>query len=252
MGPLAAVIASWQSQDARFAQVLPFPWGEVVADARYPRILNANSAKVTAREPVDAPTLIADTRHALSHALRVSITVHFPDDQPDLIVALSGEGGDLFFDEVYVAGRTPDLGDDRVEEVLDHDAPFWSAFRETAALFGIVPETVSELEAVERDILIPDGKRWFVVRGEGGEIEAMAALIPGPSAEIDHVMTVPAARRRGYATALTARCVAEARAAGTDQVHLLAQAGGDGERIYRRLGFHRVGVFAGWTSPARD
>ena len=33
---------------------------------------------------------------------------------------------------------------------------------------------------------------------------------------------------------------------------LLAQAGGDGERIYRGLGFRRVGTFAGWTSATRD
>jgi predicted GNAT family acetyltransferase len=80
----------------------------------------------------------------------------------------------------------------------------------------------------------------------------MAALIPGPSAEIDHVITIPSARRRGHAAALVARCITEARIAGIPQVHLLAQPAGDGERIYRRLGFCRVGAFAEWISSPRD
>jgi ribosomal protein S18 acetylase RimI-like enzyme len=255
MREIDPIIDAWREQDARVARVLRFPWGELVVDPRFPRIINANAAKVVARGPVDPAAALADTTAALPHARRLAVTVCFPDDQPDLIVALSAEGGDLFFDDVYVAGPTPEMRGDvegRVEEVEEHDAAFWGAFHATGALFGILPETLAELEVVERDLLIPAGKRWFVARGASGAIEAMAALIPGPSAEIDHVITLPAARRQGFATALTARCVAEARAAGTHQVHLLAQPGGDGERIYRRLGFRRIGAFAGWLSAPRD
>ena len=252
MDEVEAVVRSWQAQDARFARVLRRPWGDLVVDPRFPRLINANAAKVTARDRVDPEAVLAEVARELPHARRLSVTVFHPDDQPDLIVALSGEGGDLFFDDVHVAGSTPDVATDRVEEVADHDAAFWAAFRDTGALFGILPATLDELVVAERDLLIPAGKRWFVVRGGGGAIEAISALVPGPSAEIDHVMTVPAARRRGHAAALVTRCVVEARAAGTPQVHLLAQAGGDGERIYRRLGFRRVGAFAGWLSAPRD
>ena len=252
MDEVEAVVRSWQAQDARFARVLRRPWGDLVVDPRFPRLINANAAKVTARDRVDPEAVLAEVAREFPHARRLSVTVFHPDDQPDLIVALSGEGGDLFFDDVHVAGSTPDVATDRVEEVADHDAAFWAAFRETGALFGILPATLDELVVAERDLLIPAGKRWFVVRGGGGAIEAISALIPGPSAEIDHVMTVPAARRRGHAAALVTRCVVEARAAGAPQVHLLAQAGGDGERIYRRLGFRRVGAFAGWLSAPRD
>ena len=252
MDAIDAVVEAWRTQDARFATVRAYPWGEVVADRRFPRLVVANCAKVIAREPVDPEAVLAAVRADLAHARRLAVVIHHPDDQPDLVVALSTEGGELFFDEVFVAGGTPATNTERVEEIAEHDADFWAAFRETGGLFGILPETLAELEAVERDVLLPAGKRWFVVRGEGGSIEAMAALLPGPAAEIDHVVTVPAARRRGHATALVARCVAEGRAAGAERVFLLAQAGGDGERIYRGLGFRRIGTFAGWTSAPRD
>lgn len=252
MAELDAVIDAWRAQDARFARVLRHPWGDLVVDPRFPRLVNANAAKVTARDRVDPEAVLADVARELPHARRLAVTVFRPDDQPDLIVELSGAGGDLFFDDVLVAGPTPGLDLARVEEVADHDAAFWSAFHETGELFGLLPATLDQLEVAERDLLIPAGKRWFVVRGADGAIEAMAALIPGPSAEIDHVVTAPDARRRGHAGALVARCVAEARAGGTRQVHLLAQPSGDGERIYRRLGFRRVGAFAGWLSAPRD
>ena len=252
MDELDAVVRAWQAQDARFARVLRLPWGDLVVDPRFPRLVNANAAKVSSRARVDPEAVLADVARELPHARRLAVTVFHPDDQPDLIVALSGEDGELFFDDVHVAGPTPDVATGRVEEVADHDATFWRAFRETGGLFGIRPDTLEELVVAERDVAIPAGKRWFVVRGDDGAIEAISGLVPGPSAEIDHVMTLPDARRRGHAAALVTRCIAEARAAGTPQVHLLAQVGGDGERIYRRLGFRRVGAFAGWLSEPRD
>ncbi|MFM8945068.1 MAG: hypothetical protein ACKOI0_07585, partial [Actinomycetota bacterium] len=194
MEELDAVIEAWRTQDARFATVRGYPWGEVVADPRFPRLVVANCAKVLAREPVDPAAVVAATRTDLAHARRLAVVIHHPDDQPDLVVALSTEGGDLFFDDVFVAGGTPATNTSRVAEVTDHDEAFWAAFRETGALFGIVPDTLAELEVVERDVLLPAGKRWFVVRGEDGTIEAMAALLPGHAAEIDHVVTAPAAR----------------------------------------------------------
>ena len=79
-----------------------------------------------------------------------NVTATFTVCQPDLVVALSTEGGELFFDEVFVAGGTPATNTERVEEIAEHDADFWAAFRETGGLFGILPETLAELEAVDR------------------------------------------------------------------------------------------------------
>ncbi|MFM7718789.1 MAG: GNAT family N-acetyltransferase, partial [Actinomycetota bacterium] len=194
-----------------------------------------------------------DLRAAAPTAPRLHVLVLDPEDQLGLLAEASAAGGRLSFDHVLVAGdrSDPDADPARVEEIAVGDAGFGDAYRATSALFGIDdPATLEELVAMEERVLAPHGKRWFVVRDERGAVAAMAALVPGPAAEIDHVATVPAARGRGHARALVARCVAEARAAGTDVVFLLAEPDGPAERIYRRGGFRPIATFAGWVRPA--
>jgi ribosomal protein S18 acetylase RimI-like enzyme len=48
---------------------------------------------------------------------------------------------------------------------------------------------------------------------------------------LDHVVTFPHARRRGFATALSRRAVAEAGSAGAERVYLLAEPDGDAARL---------------------
>lgn len=61
----------------------------------------------------------------------------------------------------------------------------------------------------------------------------------GPVSEIVGVGTLPTARRRGLALAVTAALIADARSRGVETVFLSA---GDDDvaRIYARLGFRRV------------
>ncbi|MGH2635965.1 MAG: GNAT family N-acetyltransferase [Actinomycetota bacterium] len=65
---------------------------------------------------------------------------------------------------------------------------------------------------------------------------------------LDHVVTFPAARRRGHASALTRRAVTEARAAGAERTYLLAEPDGVAVPMYERLGFSRVTQIASWIS----
>jgi len=59
---------------------------------------------------------------------------------------------------------------------------------------------------------------------------------------LSSIGTIPAERRRGYASLVTAVAVAEALAEGTTLVHLLADAATtDAMRLYERLGFTAVG-----------
>ena len=72
-------------------------------------------------------------------------------------------------------------------------------------------------------------------------------LVVGDAAFLDHVVTFPQARRRGYAEALTRRAIAEAAAAGAASTFLLAEPDRPAERIYRRIGFEPVAHLASWT-----
>ena len=58
---------------------------------------------------------------------------------------------------------------------------------------------------------------------------------------LDHIVTVPEARRRGYGTAMVLRIVAVAQADGAEHVTLLADRGGKPEELYRGLGFADLG-----------
>lgn len=254
-GAVDRVTARWGVVDSAFAVVREHPWGAVVADPRYPVVLLCNMARVTTREPVAFATIEAALLADAGHAERRSIVVFHPDDQTDLLAEMSSGGGSLFFDRVLLrdaAAPIPDVADGgRIEEVTDPDPAFWLGLETTYDVaFGIAdPVARRQLADVEREVLMPAGKRWFVIRGTDGEVEAMTAFLPGPMTEIDHVATLPEARGRGHATALVARCVAEARDAGADEVFLLAEPDGDAERIYRRLGFSPITTFAGWVSP---
>jgi ribosomal protein S18 acetylase RimI-like enzyme len=120
------------------------------------------------------------------------------------------------------------------------------------ALFGVEPtEAIGQLQTIERDVLVPGGKRWFGVRGDDGALAALGALhlLEGVG-YIDNVATVPAARGRGYASAITARIVREARARGAGTVFLLADPGDEPVvRLYRRLGFRELGRLASTKGP---
>jgi ribosomal protein S18 acetylase RimI-like enzyme len=85
-------------------------------------------------------------------------------------------------------------------------------------------------------------------RDAEGEVVASGQIQPaGDAAEIVAVATLPAFRRQGYAAAVTAALVAEARAGGADLVLLSAQDDAVA-RVYERVGFVRVG-HAGAAEP---
>jgi ribosomal protein S18 acetylase RimI-like enzyme len=70
---------------------------------------------------------------------------------------------------------------------------------------------------------------------------ATAAAFHGPVAgEVQHVVTMAAARRRGIGAVLTAAAWAAIRGRGASAAVLTASP--DGEGIYRRLGFRTVGT----------
>ncbi|MEV5819463.1 GNAT family N-acetyltransferase [Micromonospora harpali] len=88
-----------------------------------------------------------------------------------------------------------------------------------------------------------DGRRLSALAeapGEGALASGMAMRVDD-TAEIAGVATLPAARRRGLAAAVTATLAHALRAAGTDLVFLSAGSE-DIARVYVRVGFRRIGT----------
>ncbi|WP_341716858.1 GNAT family N-acetyltransferase [Micromonospora sp. FIMYZ51] len=94
--------------------------------------------------------------------------------------------------------------------------------------------------AEERAGIVAGRRLSALVRtAEEGVLAGAMAMRLDDAAEIAGVATLPAARRRGLATAVTAALARALLAAGVDLVFLAA---GDEEiaRVYLRVGFRRV------------
>lgn len=252
MTELEPLLRFWRAQDALFDSVGPVWWGAVVSDPRYPRIQEANYARVEATAPVALEEIEAELLPAMARSggARAHVVIFHPDDQTGLLTQASTQGERLTWDLVMEHVGPAEGGDDRVGEVMPLDEGFWRAYRASTRLFDITDrQDLDQLEAIERDLLIPAGRRWFEVRDRGEVVTLGALLVLEGVAYVDHVVSVPSARRRGHAGALTARLVAEAAAAGAERTYLLAEPGGIAATMYERRGFRPVTQIASWISP---
>jgi GNAT superfamily N-acetyltransferase len=222
-----------------------------VSDRRFPRVQEPNYARVETASPVGLREVEARLLPAMarSGSRREHVVVFRPDAQTELIVEASTRGERIAWDLVMTHAGAPPDGDPRVREVPELDDAFWSAHRASLRWFDIdEDEVLDQLQAMERGVFVPAGRRWFAAAGGDG-VEALAALLVLDGVGfVDNVVTFPAARRRGLATALTRRVVAEAAAAGAGRTYLLAEPGSAPARMYERLGFAPVTQIASWIS----
>lgn len=260
MADLEPLLGFWRAQDDLFERTEARWWGAVVSDARFPAIQEPNYARVETRQPVRLEEIEGSLLPAMraSGSERCHVVVFHPDDQTDLIAAASTRGERILWDLAMVAAgrdveRTGDVErTSEVQEVSAFDGSFWSDHRESARVFSIRDEdTLDQMQAMERDVLIPAGRRWFSVIDGGSRVALAALLVLERTGFVDHVVTFPDARRRGHAEVLTRRCVSEATVMGADRVYLLAEPEGGAVRIYDRIGFERVAHLASWVA-ARD
>lgn len=258
MPDLEPFLRFWRALDGLFRAEERTGWGAVLADERYPLVQEANYARVETTTPVELATIEAVLLPALerSGCRREHVVVFRPEEQTDLLVEASTRGDRIVWDLVMVHEGTPAAASDPetrgpVEEVLDPGPGFWTSHRASMRLFDVADEaTLDQLAAIERDVLVPAGRRWFVVSGADGPPVALAALLVLEGVGfLDHVVTFPEARRRGHATSLTRRVIAEARAAGAGRTYLLAEPRGHAAHLYRRLGFEPVTQIASWIAP---
>ena len=252
MTRIEPLLRFWRAHDAMFERVEPAPWGAVVSDARFPVIREPNYARVEATGPVT----LAEIEHRLLPALQrtgspsAHVVIFHPEKQTALISEASTRGERIAWDLVMRAGELADPGPGHVEEISNLGEDFWRLHRESTALFDIEGEdTLDQLQAMERTIMVPGGRRWFVALDGGRPVALAALMVLDGAGFVDHVATFPRARRRGHAAALTRRLLFEAAIAGADATTLLADPEGNAVRIYERIGFERVAHLASWVSP---
>jgi len=253
---LEPLLRYWRAQDALFDRVEPAWWGAVVSDPRYPRVQEPNYARVETEQPVG----LAEVEQALLPATarcgvrRAHVVVFRPEDQTDLLVEASTRGDPILWDAVMEhSGDIASDRDPRVEEVEAFDGAFWRAHRESLAWFDVKDAgVVEEIATIERDLLVPAGRRWFTVRREGTSAAFAALLVLEGVGYVDHVVTFPRARRQGFASALARHAVSESATAGAERTYLLAERDGPATALYERIGFRPVTTIASWNAPIED
>lgn len=244
------VLACWRALDARFERCRPTAWGAVVTDARFPRIHDVNYARI---DRARRTMRLADVERELSDDLarvgarQLHIVVFEPARATALLAEASRAGARLTWEIVMTrrAAALEERDDVPVKEVRTFGPAFMRAFRRSAREFGGTDAGITDqIEAIECDVLIPAGKRWFTVRESGRSIAFGSLLVLGDAALIDHVVTLPHARRRGYADAIVRRICAEACSAGAAITWLLTDRDGDARWLYERLGFRETATIA--------
>lgn len=254
MTDLEPLFRFWRALDDVFDRVEPFWWGAVVTDPRFPRIREANYARVGTAESgfglsqVESALLPALER---SGADKAHIVLFHPEELTDLVAEASTRGERITWDLAMEFRGSANVEDgDVAAEVTRFGTRFWRGHRASARHFDIEDgATLDQLQAIERDLLLPIGKRWFVVRERGRAVAYASLLVLEGVGWIDHVVTFPRSRRRGHATALTRRILSEAYTAGAERTYLLAEPDGAAALLYRRLGFRPVRHLASWISP---
>jgi ribosomal protein S18 acetylase RimI-like enzyme len=247
---LEPLLRHWRAHDRLFERVDPAWWGAVVSDRRFPRLYEMNYARVEARKAVE----LAEVEELLLPAIgragarRPHVVIFHPQVQTDLVVAASSRVERIVWDLVMEHRGGKDDDDPRVAEARIGPS-FWTAHRASLRWFDITDEEVADqLEAVEREVLIPAGRRWFAAAQGDAALALGSLLVLDGVGYIDHVVTFPSARRRGLATAITRRAVAAATRAGAERTYLLAESDGVAVAMYERIGFRPVTQIASWTS----
>ncbi len=254
MPDLGSLLPLWRALDERFQRVEPTPWGAVVSDRRFSRIWDVNYARVETSHPVG----LAEVERSLLPALRSAgarhehIVLFHPDAHADLVTEASTRGDRLSWDAVMVLrdrGATA-AGTVAVEEVDVFDEALWKDLATSLPEFDVTaPTAATQILRIERELLLPAGKRWFAVREGRRRVALGSLLVLAGAGIVDHVVTLPEARGRGYASAIVRRIVEEARPAGAGSLWLLTEPGGRAERLYQRLGFVTITRIASTLRP---
>ncbi len=136
----------------------------------------------------------------------------------------------------------------RIESVDDEDA-LRAWFGPLAPEIGIPAEVVADAARVRSRHRLAGGAgfRHFLGRIGGVPIASASLYVQNRVAGVYDVATLPAWRRRGVASALTAACLDEARSLGLETAVL--QASRLAVRLYERLGFRRCCVLRVYRAP---
>lgn len=231
---------------ARSAErIVPSRTGHAYFNDSFPHVWYLNYLLVDPAKDVDPGELAAEAELLHTDAGHSHRLIEIPDDtlgahverffrrigwQVDPMVLMAYRGGG------ELAADTSQVDEVSREQLV--------AFREETARaqpWATSEEVVREVVAAGEVAARAGNSRFFAVQVDGRPVAAAQLNSDGRIAEVDDVATLPAFRRRGYASAIVLRAVEEALAAGHDLVFLVAEDKDWPKELYTRLGFEVIG-----------
>jgi GNAT superfamily N-acetyltransferase len=243
---LERALAFEESMRGRCAErVIPFRFGAAYFNDSYPLVWDLNALLVSGPHPVDPGELAAEAELLHTDAGHAHRRADVTDDAV-------GAGLERFFrrlgwriDRTLVMayrgeGERPADPAAAVEVERDDLLPFRTASAR-AEPWATDDEVVRQV--VEAGLLWEQAgnARHFAVVADGEPVAAAELYSDGRIAQVEDVVTLPAHRGRGYGSAVVARAVEEALAAGHDLVFLCADEGDWPKELYTGLGFEPIG-----------
>jgi ribosomal protein S18 acetylase RimI-like enzyme len=235
------------------------PWGIVAADSRFPLVWEANLGCVMEPMPdLAIEEVEAAVRDGLARSGGPYEHLEFWETSvvgPALDAARAraerhGRDAVMTFDGRGLRASPPDPGGAiEVDEVRTPGGEFWPWLRDSVVEYGtpLSDPVLDQLVERFRSVLVPAGLRWFVARVDG-ERAGYAGLISLEGVGyVEGVVTMPAFRRRGVASATVSRAVEASRRAGDRAMFLLTDPEGGARRLYERLGFRVAAEVEGCT-----
>ncbi len=229
-------------------------WGAVVSDPRFPLVWDANHAAIL--EDVDGLSG-EEIRGVLHPALRDAgapfehLEFWEPAETPALRdLRREGNRRDPDLDLVF-HGAAPAAPSSAFEirEIDDPDDRFLDWYRDSRVEFGgdLSGEVLDQLLGRDLIVFLPAGLRWFVAYAGGAPAGFTSLISLAGIGYLDGVITMPAFRRKGVATATVTAAIRASLGQGDAFVHLLAEERGQARRLYERLGFRSWGRVHSFT-----
>jgi GNAT superfamily N-acetyltransferase len=243
---LARALAFEEALRERCAErVVPFSFGRAYFNDTFSSVWDLNHLRVERPEGATAQALAAEAERLHGEAGQAHRRVVVPDEQAGAALAdgFAGLGWDVHR-FLYMAYRGPGARAGDAGLAAEVEAAEVRPLREQVARVepwaseDVVVQTVL---AGTRLVAERGGARHFAVRAGGEVVSAADLYVAGDVAQVEDVVTSPAHRGHGHASAVVARAVEVALAAGAGLVFLVADDVDWPKDLYARLGFEPIG-----------
>jgi ribosomal protein S18 acetylase RimI-like enzyme len=243
---LDRALAFEEALSARSAErIVPFRSGRAYFNDSFPRVWDLNFLRVDGGKAVDPGELAAEAELLHTDAGHTHRRVEVPDENVGarLEPFFRRLGWKIERDVIMVYRGAGERSADTsiVEEVAAEDLLPLREEYARAEPWATDDEVVREVLAANRIWATIANARYFAVRVDKAPVSAAELYSDARVAQVEDVVTLPAYRGRGFASAVVLQAVEEALAAGSNLVFLVAADDDWPKELYGRLGFEVVG-----------